>query len=255
MTLSTPEVTGSHDLVLSLRVAGRQVAENRYPIHVVAEPGTSAEVRLLGEGPARQALERIGATIGETGPTVVAEGQLDHDTGRELELRLRRGETAVVLAQPPEARDHFPLPVALVPLGTAWGSSVFHFTTDHGGVPSLPRGTVLVAEDSNIRAAAVLARVADSAFTDTPVVIAYKPAPNAVVGTVVGAHQVGSGRAIFCQFTLCEPGATGDPAALALLGDLVRWAAVPRPRLHRRSITKEDGRALTYYRPEMDVAR
>ncbi len=38
-----------------------------------------------------------------------------------------------------------------------------------------------------------------------------------------------------------------DAAALALLADLVRWAADPRPEMTTERVAKEDGRNLTYY--------
>ncbi len=186
---------------------------------------------------------------------MVAEGELDEAAGDELRNRLRQGGTAVVLAQRPEAGPHYPVPAVLSALGTSWGSSVFHFTTDHGGIPSLPRARVLVAEDSNIHARSVITRMGDQAFPDTPVVIAYKPVPGAVTGAVVGSHRVGSGHVVVCQFRLGDGAAKGDAAALALLADMVRWAGVPRPLLERGTITKDDGRSLTFYRRDLGTAR
>ncbi len=254
VALSAPDVPGSHDLVLSLRASGTVVAENRYPIHVVAEPMTKVDVRLIGGGVSAEALERVGTRIADAGPTVVAEGELDAAAGHELEGRLRRGQTGVILVQAPEAGPHFPVPAVLTGLGAGFGS-VFHFTTDHGGLPSLPRGRVLVAEDSNVHARSVITRMGAHALPDTPVVIAYKPVPGAVTGAVVGSHQVGSGRMIVCQFRLCEGALKGDPAARALLADIVRWAAVPRPLLERDTIVKDDGRRLAYYRRGLGLAR
>ncbi len=255
VALLAPDVPGSHDLVLRLRVGRTTVAENRYPMHVVAEPASGVTVRLMGGGASGEALERIGARIGEEGPTVVGEGELDERAGRELRSRLQRGETAVVMAQGLDAGPHYPVPAVLAAVGTAWGSSVFHFTTDHGGLPSLPRASVLVAEDSTIQARSVIVTMGSEAFPDTPVVIAYKPVPGAITGTVVGAQQVGAGRFVFCQYRLGDRAAKGDPAARALLADAVRWAAVPRPLLERQSITKEDGRSLTFYRRGQGLAQ
>lgn len=72
---------------------------------------------------------------------------------------------------------------------------------------------------------------------------------------MVGSHQVGAGRVVVCQFRLCDGAAKGDPAARALLADIVRWAAVPRPLLERETIVKDDRRELTYYRRQMGTAR
>jgi hypothetical protein len=63
----------------------------------------------------------------------------------------------------------------------------------------------------------------------------------------VGAHAVGAGRLLLCQYRLLEPAARGDAAARALLGDLVRWAAGPRPPTRAERVRKPDGRALTWY--------
>ncbi len=71
--------------------------------------------------------------------------------------------------------------------------------------------------------------------------------PGALTGTVVGLHRVGEGRLLLCQYRLTERAAVGDAAATALLADLLRWAAVPRPPTVAERLTKEDGRALTYY--------
>jgi len=245
--LAAPEVPGSHDLSLRLLAGGEEVAENRYPIHVVARPRPPAGVRLLGAGPTAAALAALGAAVGDHGPTVVAEGALDADAGVEIRDRLERGAVVVVLAQPAEAAPHYPVPVDLQALTTVWGSTVFRFTTDHGAVPSLPRRAVLVAEDSTVQAATVLAQVDGRPFPDTPVVIAYKPVPGALTGTVLGSHAVGTGRLVCCQYRLAERAAAGDDAARSLLADVLHWAAEPRPVMARHAIGKDDGRRLLAY--------
>jgi hypothetical protein len=143
----------------------------------------------------------------------------------------------------------------LQPLQTAWGSSVFHFTTDHGALPSLPRRNVLVGEDSTVHAGSVVTTVEGRRFPDTPVVIAYKPVPNAMVGTVVGSHQVGAGRLIFCQYRLCPSAARGDAAARAILADLLRWASHPRPIVRTDESRLADGRRVARYSHSWTVAR
>ncbi len=250
-----PEVLGGHDLVLRLFEGERFLAENRYPIHVVSDRPVSVPVRLVGSGPSAEALQAAGATVGAQGITVVAEGALDAAAGDELGRRLERGEVVVVLAQGIDAGPCFPVPVAMAELATEWGSTDFRFSTDHGALPSLPRRTVLVAEDSTVQARVVVARVEGQPFPDTPVIIAYKPVPGALTGTAVGSHAVGAGRLVFCQYRLSAAAASGDAAARAVLGDLLRWASEPRPVRTRREQVKDDGRRLWEYAWRDEVAR
>jgi hypothetical protein len=245
--LVAPEVTGSHDLVVTLRSAGHEVAANRYPIHVVAPPQAPFPVQVVGPAAVADALAGVGACVGGEGPTFVAEGALGDEVAAEVRSRLAAGGTVVVLAQTPEAAGRYPVPVALEPVETAWGSTVFHFTTTSGVLTSLPRRAVLVAEDSTISATTVVAGIDGRAFPDEPVVIAYKPVPGALTATVVGSHTVGPGRLLLCQYRLTGRALAGDAAARALLADLVRWAADPRPAMGVEATVKDDGRRLTYY--------
>ena len=255
VSVRAPEVPGSHDLVLRLRAGEHGVVENRYPIHVVAQRPAPFPVRLIGTGRTADALRSVGAVLGDDGPTMVAEGALDGVTGGELAGRLDRGEVVVVLAQRAEAAEHYPAPVRLQALETVWGSTLFTFATDHGAIPSLPRRNVLVAEDSTVQASSVVSSIGGRAFPDTPVVIAYKPVPNAMTGTVLGSHAVGTGRLVFCQYRLAAGAASGDAAACGLLADLVRWAAAPRPVIERDVVTKDDGRHLYNYYWRDEAAR
>ncbi|HEV2759922.1 MAG TPA: glycoside hydrolase family 2 TIM barrel-domain containing protein [Acidimicrobiales bacterium] len=263
--VATPDVPGTHDLVLRLRSEGGQVTENRYPIHVVAPVRRPVRARVLGSRRATAGLVTAGMDIhtddvhadngGDRGPTVVAEDALDAATGAEVRARLDRGEVVLILAQPMEAAPHYPVPVELEALTSVWGSTVFRFTTDHGAVPSLPRRAVLVAEDSTVQSASVVSRIENRPFPDTPVVIAYKPVPGAMTGTVLGSHAVGGGRLVLCQYRLSERAASGDAAACALLGDILRWAAEPRPGMRREALAKDDGRALLAYSWRQEVGR
>ncbi len=106
---------------------------------------------------------------------------------------------------------------------------------------------MLVAEDSTIQAVSVVASIDGRPFPDVPVVIAYKPVPGSLTGTVVGAHRVGPGRLVVCQYRLRDRALAGDAAALALLSDLVRWAADARAEMVVEPSTKDDGRRLVYY--------
>jgi hypothetical protein len=255
VTLAPPEVPGNHDLVLRLDAGGERVAENRYPIHVVQPVRVELPVRVLGQGDGAAALRAIGARVGELGPAVVTEGGLEAAVGKQARQLLDTGEVVLVLAQESGAAEHYPVPTALEPLETAWGSTLFRFTTDHGAVPALPRRNVLVAEDSTIHARTVIGRVEGQPFPDTPVVIAYKPVPGAITGTVIGSHSVGAGRLVFCQYRLARRAAAGDAAARAILADLVRWIARPRPVLQKHVSVKDDGRALISYTWREDTAR
>jgi hypothetical protein len=223
------------------------VARNEYPVHVVAEPHAPCPVQLVGDDAVRGALESLGATVGHEGPTVVAEGALDEATGWLLRSRLDAGETVLVLAHEPQHAPHYPVEVALAAVETEWGSSVFHFTTDNGALPSFPRQNLLVAEESTVQARSVIRRIGGVAFPNEPVVIAYKPVPGSITGTVVGSHSVGRGRLVLCQYRLLRPALHGDAAACALLADLVRWAAAPRAATQADRVRKPDGRALTWY--------
>jgi hypothetical protein len=245
--VAVPDVPGGHELCVTLLAGGTTVAENRYPIHVVAPPRRLGGVRVVDGGAAPAALEALGAVVGDDGPTIVAEGGLTADLTGPLRDRLAAGANVVVLAQPPEHAGHYPVEVAIDAVETAWGSSVFHFTTEEGVLPSFPRRNVLVAEESTIQARSVLTRVQGDTFPTRPVVIAYKPVPGSLTGTVVGGHAVGAGELVFCQYRLCDRAVAGDAAAQALLADLVTWAARPPERLVRRPVTKADGRSLTFY--------
>jgi hypothetical protein len=244
VTLRVPDVTGSHDLLVDLIADGRQVAANRYPVHVVEVRPASYPVQQLA---CAELLEQVGAEVGQRGPLVIGEDALDARSGATAASLLAAGGTVLVLAQPPAAAPHYPRPVEIAAIETAWGSSVFHFTTDSGAVPSLPRRNLLVAEESTIQARAAIVRIGESGFPDEPVVIAYKPVPGSITGWVVGAHRVGAGRLICCQYRLAAPALRGDTAARALLADLVRWAADPPAEMRRDTHAKPDGRALAYY--------
>jgi hypothetical protein len=114
---------------------------------------------------------------------------------------------------------------------------------------------VLVAEDSNIQATSVIADIAGKSFPETAVVVAYKPAPRAATPSWSTSAPVGAGRMLFFQYRLCDGAVGGDVAARAVLADLVRWAAQPRPVLSRARITKEDGRRLTFYTSSFEAGR
>lgn len=253
-----PNVPGSHDLVLRLRDgAGRVTAENRYTLHVVRPPHAPVAVRLAAPSDElRSGLGLVGASVaGDAVVTIVPERGLDAAVSGDIRARLAAGEVVIVLAQPTSAAEDYPFDASLFAVETAWGSSVFHFTTDHGALPSLPRRNVLVAEDSTIQAHSVVTGIDGGAFPEVPVVIAFKPVPGAMTGTIVGSHPVGPGRLVFCQYRLCTAAAGGDAAALALLADLLRWAGAPRRQLVVDTAALADGRRVARYAHQPVVAR
>jgi hypothetical protein len=248
VVIEVPDVPGSHDLLLTLRAGDRVVAENRYPIHVVSPPrAAGCAVRVEGSDATARALAATGAVVGDGGPTFVPEFGLTADMTEGLAKRLADGETVVVLAQRSAAGPWYPTGAEIVDVETVWGSTVFHFTTDEGSLPSLPRRAVLVAEDSTIQATSIVVRLGGESWPDVPEVIAYKPPPHAVTGRIIGSHRVGAGRLVVCQYRLVEPALAGDAAALAVLGDLVVWACDPKPRMTRDRIVRDDGRTVSFY--------
>jgi Glycosyl hydrolases family 2, TIM barrel domain/Glycosyl hydrolases family 2, sugar binding domain/Glycosyl hydrolases family 2 len=229
--LPLPDRPGDEPLRLELTAGGRPVARNRYPVHVVGRPEAPFAVQLAGGGATASALARLGVRVDPvhrapgSGPLVVAEGGLDQAAAARVRDLLDGGGTALVLAQAADAAGRYPVPAAIAPVQTAWGPSVFHFTTDHAGLPSLPRRTVLTTQALTVEPAGVLTRLGEHGWPAETIVGAYKPAPDPVRGTVVGACPVGAGRLLACQFRLTERAAAGDPAASALLAELVRLAA------------------------------
>jgi hypothetical protein len=252
VVVTTPTGPGNHDLWVTVGAAGGLTADNRYPVHVVAPPSAPYAVHVVGGGggggPTVAALRVVGARPGAEGTLVVAEGALNEQTGEEVVQRLAAGEPVVVLAQEQPAGRHYPVPIEIVRMETEWGSSTYHFTAGSGAITSLPRRNVLVGEESTVQAINVIVGVDGQVFPTEPVVIAYKPVPGAVSGTVVGMQQVGQGRLILCQYRLVQPAVRGDAAARALLADVVRWAADPRSATISDVHRATDGRTLTYYR-------
>jgi hypothetical protein len=246
--LVAPEVSGNHDLLIELFAAGDSVARNRYPVHVVERPHAPVSVKLLGASDMlAQALQHVGASACQAGPLVVDEASLSRAVKPQIEAELARGGTVLLLAQTPSAAEHYPMHVALEREHTQWGSSVFHFTTDTGALPTFPRQSMLVGEDATIHAHHIATRIAHEAFPDEPAVIGYKPVPGALTGTVVGRHRVGPGQVLFCQYRLIERVLGGDAAARGLLADLLNWAVRPRPLLQRRDVVHPKGRRVRLY--------
>ena len=242
--LTAPEVPGAHDLIISLSRGGVEISRNRYPMHLVPEQYPVGPVRLIGSAVDAAAVRSIGGTLSDGGTLVVGERALDEAAGDLLRERLGAGESVILLAQEPEAADHYPVPVKMAPLATAWGSSIFRFTNDEGWMPSLPRRNVLTTEDSTIHPGSMIVNVDGDPFPEAPIVIAYKPAPDPLTGTLIGCASVGPGKLIFCQYRLCERANAGDSAARAVLGDVFRALERLERVAVKESTKKPDGRNL-----------
>ena len=218
--------------------------------------GRAGPGRMLGDAPSMvdalasvqaQSADSDRGAVTAAGVAIVSEGGLDEPTGVEVRRRLAAGEVVLILAQPESAATHYPVPVDLQTIETERDRSVFRFTTDSGALPSFPRRHALMAEDSTIEARSVVVRVGDTALPDTPVVIACRPLAGAVIGTVVGSHQVGPGRLVFCQYQLCSGPAESDAAARAVMADLIAWAGRPRRTLVVEEARLADGRRVARY--------
>jgi Glycosyl hydrolases family 2, TIM barrel domain/Glycosyl hydrolases family 2, sugar binding domain len=209
-----PATHGPHEVSLHLLSGDLTVAANTYPVRAVT-PGTGGGLGWVVGGVANPAPELL----------VVGEGALDAEAGRLVGERLASGGTVVVLAQEAGAAPFYPVPVEVAEVATAWGSTVFHFTCDQRVLPSLPERAVLAGEDATVVPTHLLTRVGEGAWPETTVVGAFKPVPDPLAGPVVGALPVAAGRLVLCQYRLGEPAGQGDPAAVAMLGDLLGWAA------------------------------
>jgi len=244
--LPVPAVPGPHEVALRLLSGDREVATNMYPLRAVMSPartvawhaeeggaGDSAErpstrsATLPHRGPGRGPGADEGGRVYHPAPDlmVVGEGALDAEVGEQVRERLAAGETVVVLAQDEKAAAFYPVAVEMAEVATAWGSTVFHFTCDQRALPSLPERAVLAGEDATVVPTHLLTRAGDTTWPETTVVGAFKPVPDPLAGPVVGALPVGAGRLVLCQYRLGDPAGKGDPAAQAILGDLLGWAA------------------------------
>jgi Glycosyl hydrolases family 2, TIM barrel domain len=230
--LPVPAAPGPYEVSLRLSTGDREVATNTYPVRAVTAtpvddperpvPG-SATLPRRGPGPGAEGAGRVCHPA--PGVTLVGEGALDAEAGQVVRERLEAGETVVVLAQDGEAAGCWPVAVEVAEVATAWGSTMFHFTCGQRALPSLPERAVLAGEDATVVPTHLLTRIGAGTWPEVTVVGAFKPAPDPLAGPVVGARPVGPGRLVACQYRLAEPARRGDPAALAILGDLLGWAA------------------------------
>jgi hypothetical protein len=226
-----PEAVGEYSLEVSLTSRGEagaaRAAENSYPVRVIARPSlVGARVRVVGRRDLGTALRLLGAEtapVDEPGtPIVVGEGSLTRATGKQVRSCLAAGDQVVVLAQPPRAARHLPLPATAVALATEWGSTPFLFTTDALTSDVLPRRRVLTTELMSVDPSVAWTKLNGRPWAEHTFVGVFKPYPGQLTGTVLGRMAVGTGTLWLCQLPLCAAVEAGDAAAAGILAALVR---------------------------------
>ena len=225
VAIAVPPEPGRHELVLRLRESGRIVSENSYPLHAVAVATVDDAVCVVGGGTTQRALQDVGARLAAAAPLVVGEDALDEAATTLVRERLAAGETVVVLAQEPEAARWFPFPLTLWSVETRWGTG-FLFATDDSPLEALPRRRVFAGEDAGVHARSIVTAIDGRPFPQQPMIVRYNP--RGTTGTIVGAHPVGPGGLVFCQYRLAHRALGGEVVARALLSDLVGLAVRER---------------------------
>lgn len=211
---------------------GVTIASNSYPVRVVAHPSAGqVPVAALGEAPADGLLLSAGAVIRPVGNAdpgrellVIGEQSLKDGTAGIAASWLARGGHVLLLAQDEPGQLALPGSLQLARLATGWGSTPFIFTTSQPGLPSLPQGTVLASELLSAAPEYAYTAVGSGPFAPETAVAVLKPPPRELTATVVGRVRVDQGLLTMCQLPLADAAESGDPLAVALLGDLIRWA-------------------------------
>jgi hypothetical protein len=234
---------GQAQLDLTVRWQGQTLAASSYPIRVVASPVPASRVpagvpvTVLGDSRTRDALRSAGASIiaggGEErdpglGLLVIGEGALDAEATRAAAGWLGRGGAVLLLAQRDPGLLGLPVPIRLSSLDTAWGSTPFVFTTAEPAIEALPPAAVLASELLTASPDYVYTDLGGRPFAPATAVGVLKPPPGELLGTVVGQLAVADGLLTVCQLPLADAAREGDPLALALIGDLLRWSSLPR---------------------------
>ncbi len=220
-----PAEPGPHDLVVRWAPQVAPAEDNRYRVHVFARPVAEYAVSVLGSAADAAALAAAGAAAGENGLLVVGEGALSAQTGPAVEQALRAGRDVLVLAQDATAAPHLPVPAVMVDVATEWGSLPYVFSTDESVLGAVPAGTVVTTELLSITARVVYRTLDGARWPQRLVLGMYKPAPNGLTGTVVGALPVHHGRLWLCQLPIVAAALRDDPTAVATLADLLGAAA------------------------------
>jgi DNA-binding transcriptional ArsR family regulator len=223
---------GEARIDLTVRRRGKTLAANSYPIRVVA-PTTAGgvPVTVVGDTRIRAALQEAGAAIATAGDAdpgrdllVIGERALDAHSAAVAAGWLRRGGHILLLQQREPGPLSLSAPLRLTSLDTAWGSTPFIFTTAEPALAALPRAAVLASELLSASPDLVYTDLGEGPFAGEPAVAVLKPPPGELRGTVVGRVPVGQGLLTVCQLPLTDAALAGDPLALALIGDLLRWS-------------------------------
>jgi hypothetical protein len=232
VSLACEAPPGEARIDLIVRRGGETLAANSYPVRVVA-PATAGgvPVTVVGDTRIRAALHEAGAAITTAGDAdpgrdllVIAERALDAHGAAVAAGWLRRGGHVLLLEQREPGLLSLPAPLRLTSLDTAWGSTPFIFTTAEPALAALPRAAVLASELLSASPDLVYTDLGEGPFAGEPAVAVLKPPPGELRGTVVGQLPVGQGLLTVCQLPLTDAALAGDPLALALISDLLRWS-------------------------------
>jgi hypothetical protein len=225
---------GAAKLDITVRYRGEVLAASAYPVRVVERPAPAATVRVTVHGDARthEVLNEVGAAViaaDAAGPgrdlLVIGERALSARAAAAAAGWLGRGGCVLLLAQEEPGLLPLPVPIRLSSLDTAWGSTPFIFTTDEPALTALPQAAVLASELLSASPDYVYTDLGGRPFATETAIAVLKPPPGDLLGTVVGRLSVGQGLLTVCQLPLTDAARGGDPLALALLSDLLRWPA------------------------------
>ena len=228
---------GAAKLELTVRHRGDVLAASSYPLRVVERPAAAATVRVAvhGDARAREVLSAAGAAViaaDAAGPgrdlLVIGERLLSAGAAAAAANWLGRGGSVLLLAQEEPGPLPLPAPIRLSSLDTAWGSTPFIFTTGEPAFTALPQAAVLASELLSASPDYVYTDFGGRAFATETAIAVLKPPPGQLLGTVVGRMTVDRGLLTVCQLPLADAALAGDPLALALLSDLLRWSRPPR---------------------------
>jgi len=233
VTLPCTAPPGAATLTVTLRKNDLVLGSNTYPIRVVhiATPGTAVTALPHDDGVRNLLRTAAAAPTDPAGAKpqrhllVIGEGALDAEAAEFATDWLRRAGHVLLLAQHDPGMVRLPLPARLSSLDTAWGSTSFIFTTEEPALASLPRRAVLASELLSTAPEYVYTDIAGGPFASETAVAVLKPPPARLLGTVIGRMPAEAGQLTVCQLPLADAAQGGDPLAIALIGDLLRWAS------------------------------
>ncbi len=231
VSLSCGSQPGTARLDLTVRHRGDVLAASAYPVRVVASPApATVRVTVHGDARALEVLNEAGAAVivaDAAAPgldlLVIGERSLSAGAAAAAASWLGRGGSVLLLAQEESGQLPLQMPIRLSSLDTAWGSTPFIFTTDEPALTALPHAAVLASELLSASPDYVYTDLGGRPFAMATAIGVLKPPPGELLGTVVGRMAVGQGLLTVCQLPLTDAALAGDPLALALLSDLVRW--------------------------------